>query len=164
MAEVRLIDANDLLKHLKVTSITTESKKETMQYFISGIRQCLNKLVIPEIEKAPTIEPEKAFPEWRSPETDPPKVEEEVLILYRMDSSRCDITTAIYEDGTLCTGESRWAWYDADNFDYDEEKDDYRIPKGWWEDRHFCPDDVYNDVVDFPVVGWMPLPPKEVKR
>ena len=147
-----------------MTSITTESKKETMQYFISGIRQCLNKLVIPEIEKAPTIEPEKAFPEWRSPETDPPKVEEEVLILYRMDSSRCDITTAIYEDGTLCTGESRWAWYDADNFDYDEEKDDYRIPKGWWEDRHFCPDDVYNDVVDFPVVGWMPLPPKEVKR
>lgn len=164
MAEVRLIDANDLLKHLKVTSITTESKKETMQYFISGIRQCLNKLVIPEIEKAPTIEPEKTFPEWRSPETDPPKVEEEVLILYRMDSSRCDITTAIYEDGTLCTGESRWAWYDADNFDYDEEKDDYKIPKGWWEDRHFCPDDVYNNVVDFPVVGWMPLPPKEAKR
>jgi hypothetical protein len=107
---------------------------------------------------------EKPFPAWRNPETDPPKIETEVLILYRMDSSRCDITTAIYEDGTLCTGESRWAWYDADNFDYDEEKDDYKIPKGWWEDRHFCPDDVYNNVVDFPVVGWMPLPPKEVAQ
>ena len=47
---------------------------------------------------------------------------------------------------------------------YDEEKDDYKIPKGWWEDRHFCPDDVYNNVVDFPVVGWMPLPPKEVTQ
>lgn len=67
MAEVRLIDANDLLKHLKVTSITTESKKETMQYFISGIRQCLNKLVIPEIEKAPTIELENLHPtaQWK---------------------------------------------------------------------------------------------------
>lgn len=107
---------------------------------------------------------EKPFPAWRNPETDPPKIETEVLILYRMDSSRCDITTAIYEDGTLCTGESRWAWYDADNFDYDEEKDDYKIPKGWWEDRHFCPDDVYNNVVDFPVVSWMPLPPKEVAQ
>ena len=119
---------------------------------------------IEELKKLPVIDPEKMIPAWRDPDKDPPKVEEEVLILYRMDSSRCDITTAIYEDGTLCTGESRWAWYDADNFDYDEEKDDYKIPKGWWEDRHFCPDDVYNNVVDFPVVGWMSLPPKEVAQ
>ena len=165
MAEVRLIDANDLLKHLKVTSITTESKKETMQYFISGIRQCLNKLVIPEIEKAPTIEPEKTFPEWRSPETDPPKVEEEVLIMYQTASGGCGITTAHYEDGTLLSQDSIFCWDELAAWgELDEEHDDYIIPKGWWEYRHFNQDEVYNNRVDYPVMGWMPLPPKEDKR
>jgi hypothetical protein len=165
MAEVRLIDANDLLKHLKVTSITTESKKETMQYFISGIRQCLNKLVIPTIEKAPTIEPEKAFPEWRNPETDPPKVEEEVLIMYQTASGECGITTAHYEDGTLLSQDSIFYWDELAAWGkLDEEHDDYIIPKGWWEYRHFNQDEVYNNRVDYPVVGWMPLPPKEGKK
>ncbi len=164
MAEVRLIDANDLLKRLEVTSITTESKKKTMQYFISGIRQCLNKLVIPTIEKAPTIEPEKAFPEWRNPETDPPKVETEVLVLYRRDDY-LGITTAHYEDGSVFSEDSEWNWEDLSDWGtYDEERDDYRIPKGWWEYRHFNPDDVYNNKIDCPVVGWMPLPPKEGKK
>mgnify|MGYP000047769626 CR=1 FL=1 len=46
----------------------------------------------------------------------------------------------------------------------DEERDDYRIPEGWWEYRHFNPDDVYNNKIDCPVVGWMPLPPEEAKK
>lgn len=164
MAEVRLIDANDLLKHLKVTSITTESKKETMQYFISGIRQCLNKLVIPEIEKAPTIEPEKTFPEWRSPETDPPKVETEVLVLVDCGKGYC-ITTAFYEDGTVSQYESLWQWEDVDDYGiYDEEEDLYRLRKGWWEYRHFTPEDELECQIDKPVVGWMPLPPKEIDQ
>lgn len=165
MAEVRLIDANDLLKHLRVTSITTESKKETMQYFISGIRQCLNKLVIPTIEKAPTIEPEKAFPEWRNPETDPPKVEEEVLIMYQTASGGCGITTAHYEDGTLLSQDSIFYWDELAAWgELDEEHDDYIIPKGWWEYRHFNQDEIYNNRVDYPVRGWMPLPSKEGKK
>lgn len=164
MAEVRLIDANDLLKHLKVTSITTESKKETMKYFISGIRQCLNKLVIPTIEKAPTIEPEKAFPEWRNPETDPPKVETEVLVLVDCGEGYC-ITTAFYEDGTVSQYESLWQWEDVDDYGiYDEEEDLYRLKKDWWEYRHFTPDDALECPIDKPVVGWMPLPPKEGKK
>lgn len=165
MAEVRLIDANDLLKHLKVTSITTESKKETMQYFISGIRQCLNKIVIPEIEKAPTIEPEKAFPEWRNPETNPPKVEEDVLILFETACGGYGITTANYEDGTVLSQKSAFYWEDIfECGTYDEESDDYFIPKGWWEYRYFNQDDIYNNRVDAHVVGWMPLPPKEGKK
>lgn len=47
---------------------------------------------------------------------------------------------------------------------YDEERDDYKIPKGWWEYRHFNPDDVYNNKIDRPVVGWMPLPPEEITK
>lgn len=32
------------------------------------------------------------------------------------------------------------------------------------EYRHFNPDEVYNNRIDRPVVGWMPLPPKEVTQ
>ena len=48
---------------------------------------------------------------------------------------------------------------DAIDGELDEEHDDYIIPKGWWEYRHFNQDEVYNNRVDYPVVGWMPLPP-----
>lgn len=33
-----------------------------------------------------------------------------------------------------------------------------------WEYRHFNLDEVYNNQIDRPVVGWMPLPPKEVTQ
>lgn len=35
---------------------------------------------------------------------------------------------------------------------------------GWREYRHFNPDDVYNNKIDCPVVGWMPLPEKLKKE
>lgn len=106
-----------------------------------------------------------AFPIWRNPKTDPPKVETEVLVLYRNEISGYGITTAHYEDGNVFSEDSEWYWEDLFDWGtYDEERDDYRIPEGWWEYRHFNPDDVYNNLIDRPVVGWMPLPPKEVKK
>ena len=41
---------------------------------------------------------------------------------------------------------------------YSEEDDDYFVPQGWWENRQFTPDDVYNNPVDCAVTDWMPLP------
>lgn len=113
------------------------------------------------------LEPQKEqmFPIWRNPNTDPPKVETEVLILYRNDIDGYGITTAHYEDGSIFSQDSEWYWEDLPDWGtYDEERDDYQIPEGWWEYRHFNPDDVYNNKIDRPVVGWMPLPPKEVKK
>lgn len=106
-----------------------------------------------------------AFSAWRNPETDPPKVEAEVLVLYRNEIDGYGITTAHYVDGNVFSEDSEWNWEDLpDCGTYDEERDDYRIPEGWWEYRHFNPDDVYNNRIDRPVVGWMPLPPKEVAQ
>lgn len=106
-----------------------------------------------------------AFPAWRNPETDPPKVEEEVLIMYQTASGGCGITTAHYEDGTFLSQDSIFYWDELAAWgELDEENDDYIIPKGWWEYRHFNQDEVYNNRVDYPVIGWMPLPPKEVKK
>lgn len=69
------------------------------------------------------------------------------------------VTPAIYEDGKLLTQDSAWNWSDIYCYGlYDEEADDYYIPEGWWENRQFNPDDVYNNPVDCGVTHWMPLP------
>lgn len=105
---------------------------------------------------------EQMFPIWRDPNTDQPKVETEVLILYRR-YDYLGITTAHYEDGNVFSEDSEWNCEDLSDWGtYDEERDGYRIPEGWWEYRHFDSDDVYNNKIDCPVVGWMPLPPKEI--
>lgn len=59
----------------------------------------------------------------------------------------------------MLENDSIWGWEDIDG-EYDENEDCYIIPQGWWEYRHFNPDDVYNNLVDAEVLGWMPLPEK----
>lgn len=111
------------------------------------------------------LEPQKEqmFTIWRNPNTDPPKVEEDVLILFQNVVGGYGITTAHYENGNVLSKESKFFWEDLPDWGtYDEEMDDYRIPEGWWEYRYFNQDDVYNNQIDRPVVGWMPLPPKEI--
>lgn len=118
-----------------------------------------------ELRKLVYYIPDEFYPMWHNPETNPPKAEEEVLIMYQTASGGCGITTAHYEDGTLLSQDSIFCWDELAAWgELDEEHDDYIIPKGWWEYRHFNQDEVYNNRVDYPVVGWMPLPPKEVKQ
>lgn len=69
------------------------------------------------------------------------------------------VIPAIYEDGKMLTRDSAWNWSDIYCYGlYDEEADDYYIPEGWWENRQFNPDDVYNNPVDCAVTHWLPLP------
>ena len=68
------------------------------------------------------------------------------------------ITPALYEDGTMLEIDSKWRWEDIDYAGWNEEEDCGIIPKGWWENRHFNPDEVYNNPVDREVIAWMPLP------
>lgn len=68
------------------------------------------------------------------------------------------VTTAMYEDGTVRDNDSRWNWEDIDWAGWDDEEDCGIIPQGWWEYRHYNPDDVYNNLIDDFVVAWMPLP------
>ena len=153
MSDKRLIDRDELLKH-EVMIITKGNAT------FHGVPSSL-------IETAPVIDLKNLQPVWRDPETDPPKVETEVLILYRNDIDGYSITTAHYEDGSVFLQDSVWYWEDLPDWGtYDEERDDYKIPKGWWEYRHFNPDDVYNNKIDCSVMGWMPLPklPWEEKK
>lgn len=151
MTEKRPIDANALMARFF-------RKERLVQGAASAAYRDAQKTVV----AAPTV---SLWPEWRDPDKDPPKVETEVLILYRNEIDGYEITTAHYEDGSVFLQDSVWYWEDLPDWGtYDEERDDYKIPKGWWEYRHFNPDDVYNNRVDSPVVGWMPLPPKGVAK
>ena len=101
---------------------------------------------------------------WISVEERLPEPEKEVLIFairrYKYGKKIQEvpiITTAMYEDGTISNENSVWNWYDID-FIYDEENDIEYVPEGWWEFRHYNPDDVYNNAVDDKVTHWMPLP------
>lgn len=93
-----------------------------------------------------------------------PKCEQEVLICTKKKLVGRDacidsiITPAIYEDGTMLENDSSWQWEDVDWAGWDDEEDCGIIPEGWWENRSFNQDDVYNNPVDQEVVAWMPLP------
>lgn len=157
MDEVRLINAIPLEKEMREYSqyIGRETTNEC-----ESTAECCADMV----SEAPTIDPETLRPTWRDPEKNPPKVETEVLVLVDCGKGYC-ITTAFYEDGTISQYESLWQWEDVDDYGiYDEEEDLYRLPKGWWEYRHFTPDDALECPIDKPVVGWMPLPEKVLKN
>lgn len=158
---MRLIDADVLRKRIEERIQEFDKETSASSAFIG---YALDD-VLDYIDTTPTAILEADAQRWRNPETDPPKVETEVLILYRNDIDGYGITTAHYEDGSVFLQDSVWYWEDLPDWGtYDEERDDYKIPKGWWEYRHFNPDEVYNNQIDRPVVGWMPLPPKEVKK
>lgn len=155
----RIVDIGPFLEELRKELLDWEGTTEVLT---------LEEAVedeIEDLERLPVINPEKMILAWRNPDKDPPKVEEEVLILYCNSIGGYGITTAHYENGNVFSEDSKWYWEDLPNFGtYDEERDDYRIPEGWWEYRHFNPDEVYNNRIDRPVVGWMPLPEKLKKE
>lgn len=91
--------------------------------------------------------------EWIPIDSRLPEREQEVWI----QTEKGTMTTAMYEDGKMSDENSAWNWTDID-FKYDEETDINYIPEGWWEYRHFNPDDVYNCCVDEKVIEWQPLP------
>ena len=156
MDEVRLIDANALHKRIEMNLRASNP---------STIEECCYKDALNSVDDAPTIDPETLQPTWRNPDKNPPKVEEDVLILFETACGGYGITTAHYEDGTVLSEKSAFYWEDIFEWGtYDEESDDYFIPKGWWEYRYFNQDDIYDNRVDAHVVGWMPLPPKEITK
>lgn len=103
--------------------------------------------------------------DWISVKDRLPGNEEKVLICAER---KCEdtgikqiITTAMYEDGKMYASESKFLW-NEDDFEYDEEKDDYIISEGWWEQNIYS--DTFYAVDDF-VTHWMPLPePYKSKR
>ena len=134
-------------------------------YGFSDCGSIINPQAADMLEKL-AAEKDAQKPEWISVEDGPPKNEQEVLIYCNRDGFKF-VCPAIYEDGTMLTQNSRWNWNDLEEYGtYSEENDNYFVPKGWWENRQFTPDDVYNCPVDCEVTHWKALskPPKEEKQ
>ena len=127
-------------------------------------RPAIQKVIetISELEENPE-------PHWIPCSERLPECEQEVLICTRKKVyvsrksgfewiEKPIITPALYEDGTMLEIDSKWRWEDIDYAGWNEEEDCGIIPEGWWENRHFNPDEVYNNPVDREVIAWMPLP------
>lgn len=76
-----------------------------------------------------------------------------------------DVMCGFYEDGNIWREDSKCCWdYEMMRKDlYDEERDDYRVPEGWFEELLNEIDDYNVVAISDPVTHWMPLPepPKE---
>ena len=112
------------------------------------------------LESLPSVTPKQTM--WIPVSERLPLCEQEVLICTQRRSiggkTKSIITSAIYEDGNMRECYSRWHWEDIEYESWDEEEDCGIIPEGWWEYRHYNPDEVYNNLVDDFILAWMPLP------
>lgn len=61
---------------------------------------------------------------------------------------------AFYEDGTYTTEDSAYSWDEADDWEYDEKTESYKIPEGWFESVSFAE---RFEAVDMPVIAWRPI-------
>lgn len=162
--EIPQLSVEELVKTLRLCNII--SCRSCAFCKSSNCRSILMSQAADMLEKLAAEKDAKKPDEWSSVKDGPPKNEQEVLIYCNRGGFRF-VFPAIYEDGTMLTQDSRWNWNDIEEYGtYSEENDDYFVPKGWWENRQFTPDDVYNCPVDCEVTHWMPLPepPKEEKQ
>lgn len=142
----RLIDADEIIKNL------TAMKRVYDAIEIDGM--------IKGLEDAPTVE---AAPKWIPCSERMPENETEVEITCVRhyigagdeQKERCFTARAFYIDGTITTEDSNFVWEEVYNWAYDEEKDAYIIPEGWWEYITFSEE---FGAVDAEVIAWMPLP------
>ena len=95
-----------------------------------------------------------------------PENEQDVLIRFVRKLERkvyCVVGMAFHTDGQTTTEDSAYTWQtDYIDMPYDEAKDAYIIPEGWWETVRFGEEFA---AVDMPVTHWMPLPePPEMEK
>lgn len=161
--EIPRLSVAELVKTLRLCNSASCTGCALYGFYDCG--SIINPQAADMLEKL-AAEKEAKKPEWSSVKDGPPKNEQEVLIYCNRGGFKF-VCPAIYEDGTMLTQNSRWNWNDIEEYGtYSEENDDYFVPKGWWENRQFTPDDVYNCPVDCEVTHWRPLPepPKEEKQ
>lgn len=161
--EIPQLSVEELVKSLRLCDSASCTGCALYGFYDCG--SIINPQAADMLEKLAT-EKEAKKPEWSSVKDGPPKNEQEVLIYCNRGGFKF-VCPAIYEDGTMLTQNSRWNWNDLEEYGtYSEENDDYFVAKGWWENRQFTPDDVYNCPVDCEVTHWMalPKPPKEEER
>lgn len=101
-------------------------------------------------------------PEWISVDERLPEPEQRVLLLTEEKVTRYakwrGVTCGFYEDGNVWSEDSKASWDHCMLVDYDEERDDFRVPEGWIEEGIAERDDYNCAVISDRITHWMPLP------
>ena len=97
------INREDALKCLEYNTIQKPSANDVVSATLRVARE--------KVKKLPVAQEGALLSFWRDPDKDPPKVETEVLILYRNEIDGYGITTAHYEDGNVFLQDSEYAPY-----------------------------------------------------
>ena len=101
---------------------------------------------------------------WIPVEERLPEPEKRVLIMtnYRGWNGKpyCDIMCGFYEDGNVWCEDSKANWdYEMKREEnYDESREDYRVPEGWFEELLNHIEDYNCVLIGEPVTHWMPMP------
>lgn len=146
-----------VLKSLEYTTVWEAEAENVIALTLRAARE--------KVEKLPALQEKDLFPAWRNPETDPPKVETEVLILYRNDIDGYSITTAHYEDGSVFSEDSVWYWEDLPDWgDIRRGAGRLQNPERLVGIPPLQPGRRLQQQDRPPVVGWMPMPPEEITK
>lgn len=117
------------------------------------------------ISRTPTIDPESLRPSWIPVEERMPEAETNVLAFCKYGICKGGyVCCAYYEPKGALEEDSDFQWdYEALG-DYNEEKDSWEIPEGWYERIHNW-DDYGSVKIEDKVTHWMQLPePPEVSK
>lgn len=98
------------------------------------------------------------LPKWIPVEEQLPACEEEVevtTVRHYKEKTIYLTCRAIYEDGTIWGEDSAYCWEDLSDYEYDEERDDYRVPEGWFEAVSYAEQ---FEIIDDKVIAWRKRP------
>lgn len=152
---MRLIDAD---KFEAYSANGTDLEGEEFLAYLSGMQR-----VLEDIDDAPTIDPESLRSRWISVTERMPETWEPVLAYCKYGTREGGyVCCAFYVAPGTYEEDSDFSWDYEVLGDYNEEKDSYEIPAGWYERIHNWDD--YGSVGIYSnVTHWMPLPePPEV--
>lgn len=118
------------------------------------------KILVKQTQDVPNRQEGENKMKWINAKEKLPKPEQRVLACTESSCAGCiykHITAAMYEDGTMWMRESEWSFSELGYLNYDEDKDDFKIPAGWWEYTIYNEEQT-NYPIDDAVTHWMPLP------
>lgn len=120
------------------------------------------------IETLTTLREKRKKYKWHDLRKNPddlPDIEHEVEVAYTTPYTNGSVKTtrAVYEDGSITQPESAFDWEEYvgndGECDYNEEKDEYMIPVGWFE-SHWYGEDCH-EMYDTEIIAWREIEPFE---